>query len=218
MGNLVADAILWMTAAEGTQIAIINGGSIRSSIAAGEVALGDVLEVLPFSNTIATFELTGADIRAALENGVSRANSAQNEGTGRFPQVAGLRYTWNPDSQPGSRIAGVEVRNPDGSYSPIDPEKTYLVATNDFLRRGGDGYTPFAEKAINPYDAGANLEEAVALYIAAHSPVVSEVEGRIVQTRTQQNPIFSLALLLLASGFGIAGITVLVRRQEKPAV
>lgn len=217
MGNLVADAILWMTAAEGTQIAIVNGGSIRSSIAAGEVTLGDVLEVLPFSNTIATFELAGADLWAALENGVSRANSAQNEGTGRFPQVAGLRYTWNPDSQPGSRIAGVEVRNPDGSYTPIDPEKTYLVATNDFLRRGGDGYTTFAEKAFNPYDAGANLEEAVALYITTHSPVTSEVEGRILQTRTRQNPIFSLALLLLASGFGVAGISVLARREAKPA-
>ncbi|MFQ5612325.1 MAG: bifunctional metallophosphatase/5'-nucleotidase [Anaerolineae bacterium] len=179
MGNLIADAIVWATSAQGTQIAIQNGGGIRASIPAGDVSLGDVLEVLPFGNTIATFELSGADVVAALENGVSRAENPENEGTGRFPQVAGLRYSWNPDLPEGSRIVSVEVKNEDGSYSPIDPNAIYKVAANNFMRGGGDGYSVFAENAINPYDFGPTLDEAVAIYIGLNSPVAPEVEGRI---------------------------------------
>lgn len=212
MGNLVTDAMLWATASEGTQIAIQNGGGLRSSIAAGRVSLGDVLEVLPFSNTIATFELTGADIWEALENGVSRANNPANEGTGRFPQVSGLRFTWSPDEPPGSRIAAIEVRHPDGSYAPIDPTATYKVATNDFLRRGGDGYEMFAGRAINAYDAGDNLEEVVAAYIARFSPISPQVEGRIVTVLAPMNLWFVGGLLLAAAGFVLAGVVVLAKR------
>jgi 2',3'-cyclic-nucleotide 2'-phosphodiesterase (5'-nucleotidase family) len=67
--------------------------------------MGEVFTVLPFQNTLATFQLTGAGVMAALENGVSQVE----EGAGRFPQVAGLRFTWNPAAEPGSRIVSVEV-------------------------------------------------------------------------------------------------------------
>jgi 5'-nucleotidase len=180
MGNLITDAMLWETESEGTQIAIQNGGGIRASIPAGEVTVGDVLTVLPFGNLISTFELTGAEVVQALENGVSRAEDPENEGTGRFPQVAGLRFSWNPNQPVGSRIVSVEVENPDGSYSPIDPEATYKVVSNDFMRSGGDGYEVFVD-ARNAYDFGTPLDEAVQNYIAANSPVSPELEGRITQ-------------------------------------
>jgi len=222
MGNLITDAILWATAAEGTQIAFQNGGGIRASIPAGDISIGDVLEVLPFGNTIATFELSGADVWAALENGVSRAENPENEGTGRFPQVAGLRYTWNPNLPVGSRVVSVEVKNPDGTYSPIDLNAVYKVAANDFMRRGGDDYSVFAEKAINPYDFGPTLDEAVADYIAAHSPVAPAVEGRI--TRSEEAAPAELPttggvpipwpVVLTAAGFALAGSGVLVRRKQ----
>ena len=76
-----------------------NGGGIRASNPAGNVTLGDVLTVLPFGNLISTFELTGAEVVEALENGVSRAENPDNEGTGRFAQVAGVRYSWNPNQR-----------------------------------------------------------------------------------------------------------------------
>jgi len=180
MGNLITDAMLWQTQSEGTQIAIQNGGGIRASISAGDVTVGDVLTVLPFGNLISTFELSGADVVAALENGVSRAENPENEGTGRFPQVAGLRYTWSPDQPVGSRILSVEVKNPDGSYSPIDLTATYKVVSNDFMRNGGDGYEMFTT-AANAYDFGAALDAAVQDYIAAFGPVAPELEGRITQ-------------------------------------
>ncbi|NLG49081.1 MAG: multifunctional 2',3'-cyclic-nucleotide 2'-phosphodiesterase/5'-nucleotidase/3'-nucleotidase [Chloroflexi bacterium] len=175
LGNLIADAILWKTASEKTQICIINGGGIRASIPAGDVTMGQVLEVLPFGNQIATFGLKGADVVAALEQGVSQVE----EQKGQFPQVGGLRFSFDPNKPAGSRVIKVEVKNADGSYSPIKLDAVYQVASNDFMRQGGDGYTMFAENAIDPYDAGAVLADAVAEYIAAHSPINPAIEGRI---------------------------------------
>jgi len=222
MGNLITDAILWKTAAEDTQIALTNGGGIRASIQAGDVSLGGVLEVLPFGNTIATFELTGADVWAALENGVSRAENPENEGTGRFPQVAGLRFAWNPDQPAGSRVVSVEIQNPDSTYNPIDLTATYKMAANNFIRGGGDDYSVFAENAIDPYDYGPVLADAVAEYIGAQSPVAPEVEGRITQS-TQAAPAelpasggvpIPVSIVLTAAGFALAGTGLLVRRRH----
>jgi 5'-nucleotidase len=173
--------MLWQTKGEGVQLAITNGGGIRASIPAGDVTVGDVLTVLPFGNLISTFELTGQEVVDALENGVSRAENPENEGTGRFAQVAGLRYTWNPAQPAGSRIVSVEIENEDGSYSAIDLGANYKVASNDFVRNGGDDYEVFVT-ARNPYDFGAGLDEAVQAYIAAMGPVAPELEGRISQT------------------------------------
>ena len=181
MGNLVTDAILWATQDQGVQIALQNGGGIRASIPAGPVTVGQVLEVLPFGNTVATFEIKGADLLAALENGVSRAENPENEGTGRFLQVAGLRYTWDPTRPVGERIVSVEVRAEDGSWQPLDPDAVYKVAANNFIRNGGDEYSMFAEKAMNVYDFGPLLADVVMDYIAQHSPVTAELEGRITR-------------------------------------
>ena len=221
MGNLISDAILWATAGEGTQIVFQNGGGIRASIAAGEVSLGDVIEVLPFGNTIATFDLKGEHVWAALENGVSRAENPENEGTGRFAQVGGLRYTWNPELPAGSRIVSAEVKNADGSYSPLDLNATYKVATNNYERNGGDDYSMFSEYAVNPYDFGPSLDEALADYIAENSPVAPAVEGRITQTTESapaQLPVTGaeLALPYLVGTLGVivAGAGVMLRRRQ----
>ena len=216
MGDLVADAILWSTASEGVQMVIINGGGFRSSIEEGDITLGNILEVLPFSNTIATLELTGEDIVAALENGVSRAHSTINEGTGRFPQVAGLRYAWSPDNLPGERILHVEVQNANGSFMPIDLGATYKIATNDFLRKGGDGYSVFVEQARNEYDAGANLEDVVADYVKTFSPITPKLDGRIKVENPNANPVFSTTILAFSILFAGAGVGLLVKwKTEK---
>ncbi len=175
LGNLICDAMLAETAGEGTQICVQNGGGIRASIPAGDVTMGQVLEVLPYGNQIATFGLTGADVWAALENGVSQFESE----AGRFPQVGGLRYSFDPTQEVGARIVSVDVKNAVGGYDPIDLGTVYKLASNDFMRGGGDGYDVFANNAIDPYDAGAVLADAVADYIAANSPVSPAVEGRI---------------------------------------
>jgi 5'-nucleotidase len=170
LGNLIADAML--AAVSGAEVALQNGGGIRAGLPAGPVTYGDVLTILPFGNTLATLGLRGADLRAALENGLSQP------GAGRFPQVAGIRFRWDPSAPAGRRLGPVEVRR-EGGWEPLEPERVYRVVTNNFLRRGGDGYTALRDAAIEPYDAGPLLEEVVAAFIGANSPVRAGVEGRI---------------------------------------
>ncbi|WP_029214760.1 bifunctional metallophosphatase/5'-nucleotidase [Kallotenue papyrolyticum] len=181
LGNLIADAMLDKTRPDGGQVAIMNGGGIRASIDAGPVTLGEVLEVLPFGNTIARVDLTGAQLRQALENGVSQVE----QGAGRFPQVAGMRFTYNPAAPAGNRVVSVEILQ-NGSYVPLDPNATYRVITNNFMLGGGDGYAVFTQGA-NKLDTGFILADVVADYIRARSPVNPQVEGRI-QTATAGAP------------------------------
>jgi len=181
MGDLIADAMIANTTEDGTQIAMMNSGGIRAGIKAGDVSLGDVLQVLPFGNTIATFGLKGEHVLAALENGVSRAENPDNEGTGRFPQVSGVRFTWDPTQPVGSRVSGVEVGNEKDGFKPLDPEAIYKLATNNFNRTGGDDYAMLNDYAIDPYDYGSLLADAVADYIKANSPVNYQLQGRITK-------------------------------------
>ncbi|MFS8124246.1 5'-nucleotidase C-terminal domain-containing protein [Rhizobium sp. BR 250] len=174
MGNLVADATLARVKDQGVTIAFANSGGLRSSIDGGDVSMGEVLTVLPFQNTVATFQLKGEDIRAALENGVSQID----DGAGRFMQVSGMKYSFDRSKPAGSRVVSVEVKEGD-SFVPLDPAKTYIVAANNYVRTGGDGFKVFATKAINAYDFGPNLEEAVAAYITANSPYKPYTDGRI---------------------------------------
>ena len=181
LGDLIADSIIEQTRDQGTQVVIINGGGLRTGIPAGPVSLGQVLEVLPFANTISTFDISGADLLAALENGVSRAENPANDSTGRFPQVSGLRFTWSASAPVGRRVSAVTVRQPDGSFAALDPAAIYHAASHNYLRTQGDGYTMFKDKVTNVYDGGALVSDALIATIAAHSPVAPAVEGRITR-------------------------------------
>ncbi|TFF21899.1 multifunctional 2',3'-cyclic-nucleotide 2'-phosphodiesterase/5'-nucleotidase/3'-nucleotidase [Jiella endophytica] len=175
MGDLVADAMLQRVKDQGITIAITNGGGLRASIDAGKVTMGEVLTVLPFQNTLSTFRLKGSDVKAALENGVSKVE----EGAGRFPQVAGLKFAWKPAAAPGSRIAEVMVKE-NGKFVPLDPDKVYGVVSNNYMRSGGDGYAVFEEKASEAYDFGPALDEVVANYLAGRDgPYEPFTDGRI---------------------------------------
>lgn len=177
MGNLVADALLDRVRSQGVSIAIMNSGGLRASIDKGEVTMGEVLTVLPFQNTLATFEITGADVVAALENGVSQVEEVK----GRFPQVAGLTFKWDA-SKPANEGRIVEVMvEADGGWSAIDPAATYSVVSNNYVRGGGDGYDVFADNAKNVYDYGPNVESVVADYLSANAPYAPKLEGRISQ-------------------------------------
>jgi 5'-nucleotidase/UDP-sugar diphosphatase len=177
MGNLVADALLDRVRGQGVSIAIMNSGGLRASIDKGEVTMGEVLTVLPFQNTVSTFEISGTDVVAALENGVSQVEDVK----GRFPQVAGLKFKWDA-SKPANEGRIVEVMvEADGGWAPIDPAATYSLVTNNYVRGGGDGYDMFANNAQNVYDYGPNVENVVAEYLAANAPYAPKLEGRITQ-------------------------------------
>ncbi len=184
MGNLIADAVLDRVKGQGVQIVFQNGGGIRASIGKGVVTMGDVLTVLPFQNTVATFQLSGKDIADSIEAGLSEIE----EGKGKFPQVAGLKYSFDKSVAPNQgRLKSVEVME-GGAWKPLDPAKIYGVAANDFVRAGGDGYKIFAEKAQNAYDYGPSLEEVVADYLAENRPYTPKLEGRITELARAEAP------------------------------
>ena len=176
LGNLIADAILNKMRVDNGEIAIVNGGGIRASIPAGEVTVGQVLEVLPFGNTVARLDLTGAQVKQALEHGVSQVE----QGDGSFPHVSGMRFAWNPKAPAGSRIVSVQVRDEKGNEKPLDPDATYRVVTNNFMMDGGDGYGIF-EGGKNQIDTGFLLADVVIDYIRSQSPLTLKAENRIVQ-------------------------------------
>lgn len=104
LGNFIADV---MRTATQSDLAITNGGGIRTNalFPAGRITRKDVFAWLPFGNVVVKVAVPGLAVRAALENGVSQVEA----GGGRFPQVSGLRYTFNPTRPAGSRIVEVRV-------------------------------------------------------------------------------------------------------------
>ncbi len=176
MGNLVTDAMLDRVKGQGVTIAIQNGGGLRASIDQGPVTMGEVLTVLPFQNTLSTFQTTGAVIVKALENGVSQ----YEEGAGRFPQVAGLKYSFDPAAPVDARISEVMVKDGD-NWAPIDAAATYGVVTNNYVRTGGDGYKIFDAEGKKAYDFGPDLADVTADYLAKLGPYTPVIEGRITK-------------------------------------
>jgi 2',3'-cyclic-nucleotide 2'-phosphodiesterase (5'-nucleotidase family) len=172
MGDLVADAL---RESLGADVALMNGGGLRGNavLAPGTpITRRTILAELPFGNLAMLVELGGADLKAALENGLSQVEGQ----AGRFPQVSGMTLRWDPKRPPGDRVVAVTV---DGK--PLDPQARYRVATNDFLLKGGDGYAMLARgKPLNDPRFAPLLAGVVIDYIAAHSPVSPAIGGRIV--------------------------------------
>ncbi|NCC90183.1 MAG: bifunctional metallophosphatase/5'-nucleotidase [Spirochaetia bacterium] len=133
--NLSRLITMAMTAESGADFTITNGGGIRASIKAGDVTMGDVINVLPFTNIITVVEVKGSDVYAALEHGYSKLP----EQNGAFSQTD-LQVVYNRYAAPGKRILRVLLNG-----KAIDRNATYKVATNDFMAAGGDGYTMFGK-------------------------------------------------------------------------
>ena len=167
LGNLVNDMIREYT---GADVAVYNGGGIRDAAEMGDLTLEDAMDIMAFANQAVTLEISGADIIAALERGVS----SYPEASGAFLQVSGMRYYFNPHNEPGDRIVKVYIGG-----EPIDEEAMYTLATNDFLAAGGDDYTMFEEaEQIDEHEL--NDQEMFIQYIQENSPLFPKVEGRIV--------------------------------------
>lgn len=193
-GNITTDS---MRITYGSDFAITNSGGLRDALtcppAGGGVGFcpsftpppylitrGQVLAVLPFGNLVVTLDVNGAELKTMLENGVSRMPAVD----GRFPQVSGLCFIYDISAPAGSRVTGAVRQAADGSCTgaPIDltAASTYTIAINDFMATGGDGYPNF-------YFAGRGtaldyMDEVLADYITANTPVSPAIQGRITCT------------------------------------
>ena len=171
-GNLTADA---MRVETGADVAITNGGGIRGDTqyeSGTTITRRDVLTELPFGNKTVLLELSGADIVAALENGVS----AIEDGGGRYPHVSGMTYAFDPSKAAGERVVEVLVGG-----APVDTGATYLLATNDFMGRGGDGYSMFAGKPSIIEKNAAELMAAQVIRAFESGAAVPTLDGRVTK-------------------------------------
>jgi len=172
VGNFITDAFRKWTAAD---VGLMNGGSVRADgiIGPGKLTQRDLLSILPFKNKLVKIEVTGATLRAALEHGVSR--SAEDSQPGGFPQVSGIKFSFDASRPPGSRLVDVKVNN-----LPLDDAKKYTLTTTTFIGlEGGDGYSMFkGATVIIPPERLATDADTVRKSLGPKA-IAPKVEGRI---------------------------------------
>ena len=164
LGNFVADA---MRARIGADVALVNGGGIRSDrvIPPGPLTRRDLAGMTPFGNVVVTLELTGTTLRAVLEQALSR----RDRQAGGFLQVSGLTLTYDPARPPGQRVVAVTVGG-----SPLDPDRRYTAAVVDYIARGKDGLTAFRDARV--------------LVDAMHAPLLADILLHTVTTQARIAP------------------------------
>lgn len=144
-GELVAATL--RAADRDAEIGLMNAGGLRVGLPAGPITLGQIMDTMPFGNSLSTLALPGADLQAIVRHGLAMT------GRGAYAQWSGLRLT---------SLGTIETEQPDNSWLPLDPTRLYRLATNNFLRSGGDGYTELRDHAQNPYDTGPGVADLLA--------------------------------------------------------
>lgn len=163
----------------GADIAFQNGGGVRASIKAGKITVGDIISILPFDNKLMKVEVDGKTVWEALENGVKAYPNA----AGQFLQVSGIKYTFDPSKEVGSRI--VDVTMSDGTK--LDLNKKYTVVINDFMAGGGDGYSMLKCTGVGEMDPDVKLllstnyylRDVFREYVEAKGTISPAISGRI---------------------------------------
>ena len=181
IGNFVADSY---RNAAGADVALVNGGSIRADLTynPGPLTKRDVLSILPFNNPIVKIEISGRTLRAVLEHGVARSAANEDNEPGRFPQISGMSFKFDTSKPAGSRTSEILVGG-----KPLDENKTYTLATSDFLvSRGGDGYVMFKDAKVLVAAPTAPKDSDVfeqAIKSSPNQTIAPKLEGRIVKIK-----------------------------------
>lgn len=184
LGNLITDGML-AKAQQYTDkpvvMAVQNGGGIRAAIEEGPITVGEVITVLPFGNTLALMNLTGAEIKAAFEHSVSK----YPEESGGFLHVSGAKVEFDSSKLAGERVVRISYKDEAGSEVVIEDQQTYTIATNAFTAKGGDGYDMFgkAYKEGRVIDLGLSDWENFAQHLSSIGTINPATEGRIVDIR-----------------------------------
>lgn len=180
LGNLITDGMLAKAKEYNTDVimALQNGGGIREKISAGPITVDEVIKVLPFGNTLATMEISGAELKQAFEQSFSK----YPDENGGFLHVSGAKVEFDSNKPAGERVVSISYKNDDGTYTEIVDTEMYTVATNAFTAKGGDSYDVF--KAIyedgRVHDLGLSDWENFAEHLESLGTVIPNVEGRIV--------------------------------------
>lgn len=178
LGNWVCDVMRKTVKAD---IAIQNGGGLRRDLPAGDVTMGLMYEIMPFDNTLFTMDLTGKQVKAAIEHGIMSADF--NPG-----QFSGLMVKYDSKKPAGERI--VEIKLADGT--PLDDNKLYKVVTNDFQADGGDKYVMFKD-GQNRYNTNIPVRDVLVNEIKAQGTITPVDDGRLTDINKTSMLYFDLA-------------------------
>ena len=211
LGNLITDGMLaaGKVIDKDVTIALTNGGGIRASLDAGPITKGDVLTMMPFGNSLAIMELTGAELREALELSVKDFPLQ----SGGFLHFSGLFYNYDAKAPVGDRVASVFTQEADGGYADLDDAATYKVATNTFTAKGGDGFGVFKEV----YEDGRVKEpgnvdyEMFINHVTTENANEASDEDRINQVRFSGLDRYETAVAVSKEGWSSADTVVIAR-------
>lgn len=146
--QVVAEAFLY--ASKRADFALQNAGGVRTPVAAGALSMNTAFTLLPFTNVLVELDIKGYEVLAALEDAIANHLDA-SQSDGSHPYAAGLRWDLDMSRPKGQRVGNVQVRQRStGTWSALDPARTYVLVTNDFIATGKDGYTTLG----NVYAAG----------------------------------------------------------------
>ncbi|MGM7634685.1 5'-nucleotidase C-terminal domain-containing protein [Bacillus sp. Hm123] len=180
LGNLITDGMLKKAKEYNSNVvmALQNGGGIRVPVDQGPITVGEVITVLPFGNTLATMDVTGAELKAAFETSVSTLPKEN----GGFLHVSGAKVEYDSSKPAGERVVSISYKKADDTYEEIKDTETYTVATNAFTAKGGDGYDMFkvAYEEGRVTDLGLSDWENLRDHVASLKTVDPQIEGRIV--------------------------------------
>lgn len=169
-GPLVADA--YLAKVPGAQIALVGAGGIRKNLFAGPVTQGQVLGVLPFANSLVVMDITGAQLKEALEDAVEFRLTTRPPENGDPRKLivihsAGFSYVIHPLRPRGSRVDALSLLSPGAAGAPLDMDATYRLVTNSFLAGGGDGLATLKGVSANRADTGFLEHDALAEHLIA---------------------------------------------------
>ncbi|MDR3639698.1 MAG: bifunctional metallophosphatase/5'-nucleotidase [Humidesulfovibrio sp.] len=182
-GPLVADA--YLAKVPDAQIALVGAGGVRRDLFAGELTRGMVMGVAPFGNTLVALDITGAQLKEALEEAVEFRISVrppQNGDPRLLPVIhpAGFSYVVHPLRPKGQRVDGLLLRRTDGTLAALDPAATYRLVTNSFLAGGGDGMDILKTVVAGRVDTGFFEHDVLAEHLAHLGLVGAPVGPRVV--------------------------------------
>ena len=180
LGNLITDGMLQKAKKYSPNVimAFQNGGGIRAGINQGPITIGEVITVLPFGNTLALMNLTGAEIKQTFETSLKDLPLE----SGGFLHVSGAKVEYDSSKPIGKRVVSIKYKNASNTYTELLDYTTYTIATNAFTAKGGDGFTvlakAYAEGRVK--DLGLSDWENFRDYLVSLKTVDANREGRLV--------------------------------------
>lgn len=181
LGNIITDGMLAKAknvSRKNVVMALQNGGGIRSAINEGPITVGEVIQVLPFGNTLAVMDVTGTELKAAFEHSLGQYPKE----SGGFLHVSGAKVQFDSSKPAGQRVVSIKYKAENGQYIEIQDMETYTVATNAFTAQGGDGFDMFrkAYDAGRVTDLGLSDWENFREHLQSIKTLPTSIEGRIV--------------------------------------